>query len=363
MTTLQSKPDTPLSHCAVIFGGYGTFGQIVARELAARGTRLTIAGRNVDRAVSLAAELGSSHRAAQADVRLPEDCAEAIADHDVAINCAGPFLDFGPSLLDACLESRCHYVDIADDRDYCRLVHERSDAFKTANLTAVYGCSSLPGISLAAALMANEQRDDPPESARITLFIGNNNPKGHGAVASASRLVGRKIAAPQGTLRGFRDRERVPLPAPFGPRSVLNFESPDYDLLTEMLQVEEVRVKVGFELSLTNWAFQSFATLAPGMGRAMLPLLGRAGEIVRSIGFSGGVVMSELFWSDGETHRVAVVAEEHGQRMAALPAVYAAQRLCQADTPRRGAQTCVDLIGANELLNLLAADGFAIVRS
>lgn len=166
--------------------------------------------------------------------------------------------------------------------------------------------------------------------------------------------------APQGTLRGFRQWERVPLPAPFGPRSVVNFESPDYDLLPERLGIDHVRVKVGFELSLTNWAFVSFATLAPWAGRKMLPLLGRAGELVRGFGSSGGIVMSELFWPDGQTHSVAVLAREDGQRMAALPAVYVAEHLCRSNSPA-GAQTCVDLLGADELLNLLAADGCEII--
>ena len=344
-----------------VFGGYGTFGRIVARELASRGRQVTVVGRDASRAETYAAELGATHVGASADVHSMDDCAKMIAGHHVAVHCAGPFSGFDATLLNACCEQNCHYVDIADDRAYCHMVRRHSDAFQAKRLTAVYGCSSLPGISLAAAMLAAQQRDDPPQRARVTLFIGNNNPKGQGAVASASQLVGRAIDAPQGTLRGFRRWERVPLPAPFGPRGVLNFESPDFDLLPERLGVGDVRVKVGFELSLTNWAFVSFASLAPWAGRKILPLLGRAGELVRGIGSSGGVVMSELFWTDGQTQSVAVLAREQGQRMAALPAVYVAEHVCRKSAPAVGAQTCVDLLGADQLLNLLAADGCEII--
>ena len=361
MKTLPNLRNSTSTTRAVVLGGYGTFGQIVARELASRGVVVTVAGRNVERAKKLAAELGPAHAGVNADVRSADDCAKVIADHDGAVNCAGPVRDFGPSLLQACLQAKCHYVDISDDRSYCRLVREHHDAFANANLAAVYGCSSLPGISLAAALTAAKRREVPPELARVTLFIGNNNPKGQGAVASASRLVGRSIDAPQGPLLGFRWRERVPLPAPFGPRSVLNFESPDYDLLPERLGVNRVRVKVGFELSLTNWAFHTFAVMAPRIGRRLLPTLGKAGEIVRGIGTSGGVVMSELFWPDGENHRVAVVAREQGQRMAALPAVYAAEQLGTENINATGASTCVDLLGAEKLLDRLVQDGCCVI--
>ena len=344
-----------------VFGGYGTFGRIVARELACRGQQVTVVGRDASRAEAYGGELGATHVGASADVRSADACAKVITGQHVAVHCAGPYSGFNATLLNACLQQNCHYVDIADDRAYCHMVRSHGDAFAAKRLTAAYGCSSLPGISMAAAMLAAQQRDDPPGRARVTLFIGNNNPKGQGAVASASQLVGRVIDAPQGTLRGFRQWERVPLPAPFGPRRVLNFESPDYDLLPERLGIGNVRVKVGFELSLTNWAFVSFAALAPWAGRKILPILGRAGELVRGIGCSGGVVMSELFWPDGQTHSVAVLAREQGQRMAALPAVYVAEHLCRNSSPVAGAQTCVDLLGANELLNLLAVDGCEII--
>ena len=146
MKTLPNLRNSTSTTRAVVFGGYGTFGQIVARELASRGVVVTVAGRNVERAKKLAAELGPAHAGVNADVRSADDCAKVIADHDVAVNCAGPFRDFGPSLLQACLQAKCHYVDISDDRSYCRLVREHHDAFANAKLAAVYGCSSLPGI-------------------------------------------------------------------------------------------------------------------------------------------------------------------------------------------------------------------------
>src|SRR2546429_154331 len=74
-----------------------------------------------------------------------------------------------------------------------------------------------------------------PKAARVTLFIGNDNPKGAAAMGTFLAGLARPIAAPQGRLRGYRDRAVVPLPPPFGPRGVFNFDGPEYDLFPELL--------------------------------------------------------------------------------------------------------------------------------
>src|SRR5204862_6086264 len=125
-------------------------------------------------------------------------------------------------------------ADIADDRAYAAAVRSYDERFRARGLAAVYGCSSLPGISGALALRAAEGIPATVDRVRVTLFIGNKNPKGRAALHSLVAGLGRPIAAPQGTLRGFRDREVVTLPPPFGRRPVFNFQSPDYDLLPKL---------------------------------------------------------------------------------------------------------------------------------
>lgn len=359
-TPARNVAHTSPDRAAIVFGGYGTFGQHAAVELAARGLRVTVAGRRLSRAQKMAQQLGESHRAIETDVSDEESCLKAIAGHCVAVNCTGPFSASSRALLSACLQADCHYIDIADDRGYCRMVKSRDDEFRDRNLTVAFGCSSLPGISLAAASVASENFPSP-QAARVTLFIGNDNPKGRAAVRSASGVLACPIEAPQGTLLGFRQAERVSLPPPFGRRHVLNFQSPDYDLLPAALGVNEIRVKVGFELRLTNGVFHAFSLFAPTLGRWLLPKLAAAAVALRFMGCSGGAVMVDLFRGE-DFHSLAVVAPENGQRMAALPCVYVAQRLAQADDCPRGAVTACDVLGAHSLLELLQADGCQVMQ-
>jgi hypothetical protein len=281
----------------------------------------------------------------------------------VAVNCAGPFQKLNSSLLEACCQIGCHYTDIADDRGYTALVRSFDERFARRGLTAVYGCSSLPGISGALALLARERSSAPVERARVTLFIGNKNPKGPAAFRSLLAGLGKPIAAPQGPLVGFHDRETVPLPAPFGPRSVFNFDSPEYDLFPSLLEARAVVVKVGFELRLATLSFALLARLHRDYGSLASRLLELPGRILGRLGCSGGVVMSELFFTDGSVHRAALVSRSDGQRMAALPCALAARTLSQRAVSKTATLTAYAFFGARSLMQQLVEAGFQLVTN
>lgn len=284
----------------VVFGGHGVFGSLVGRELGS----VTIASRRTG-----------------TDVNDPEACRAALRGQKVAVHCAGPFQRFDDTLLEACLEERCHYVDIADDAEYCAGVRALSERFAAAGLTAAYGCSSLPGIS--GALATGMRR------ARITLCIGNNNRKGYGAVASmAHSFVG--------------ERALVELPEPFGRRRVFAIRTADEDLLPG------AQVYVGFESRLVT-------RLLPLCVRwpRLLTVLGR---LMPRMGHSGGAVLCEDLATG---RRKWISAAQRGQHLAALPAVLCTRAILERRAPA-GAHTAYQLLGAEELLNALEEAGYPV---
>ena len=339
----------------VVVGGYGTFGALVCRELAARGVALTIAGRDLAKAEGFARQLGSGHDGVAIDLRMPDSFRQVLQGRRVAVNCAGPFSLCDTKFLKACLSCGCHYADIADDRSYANLVCKSGPRFVAAGLAAVWGCSSLPGISGALAQQIRDRLNQRPKRVRVTLFIGNNNPKGRAAVASLVQGLGRPIAAPQGMLRAGGGREFVSLPPPFGRRLVFNFDSPDYDLL----DVPIITVKVGFELGLCTLGLSLLAHSGLRFGRRVSDLLANAGNWLKGIGCSGGAVLVEAFFLNGENQRAAVVSPNDGQRMAALPCALVVKALLDG-TSFRGAGTAYELLGADRLLNEMAAAGFDV---
>ena len=348
----------------VVFGGYGTFGSLVARALAADGLRLRIAGRDARRAARFASDLGPGHGGVAADASDSASCAAALAGARVAVSCVGPFRadGLGLALPDTCLAAGVHYVDIADDRGWLARLRGLGERFRERGLVAACGCSSLPGISGALALVAAEGLPQV-ERARVTLFIGNANPKGTAAVASAASQLGRRFQAPQGTLVGLRGREVVSLPPPFGRRSVHDLDSPEYDLFPDLLGAREVRVKVGFESRLATASFVALSHLGPDLGARAASVLGRAAGLFSRFGHSGGFVQVELWDGEGRCATASLGGAREGQRMAALPAAFVARDLLEDRIAARGVLTAWEALGARPLLERLEAAGFDLVLS
>lgn len=98
---------------------------------------------------------------------------------------AGPFQTLDPAIVRIVVTSGAHWLDISDDaRWYFGLLHDPA-LYQLAlqrKVCVVPGLSSLPAISCALA------RRLMPAHADITLFIGNDNPKGAAAIASCAVL-------------------------------------------------------------------------------------------------------------------------------------------------------------------------------
>lgn len=329
----------------VLFGGYGTFGVHAARTLAAAGLPVRIVGRDAARADVVA------------DVNDPASIRSALSGARVAVNCAGPFSAMTTTLPEACLAAEVHYVDIADDRGWTARLRARDGEFRARNLTAAIGCSSLPGISGALAILA-ARRLPSVDRARITLFIGNRNPKGEAAVRAAVTQLGRPFPAPQGTLRGFHGRETVDLPPPFGSRGVYDWNSPELDLFPSLLGAREVRVKVGFEARLATLSFAGLARLGPRLGGALLATMAPIARHLSSFGHSGGFVKVELSAPDGTRAAATLGGPNEAQRMAALPAVFVAQGLLDGTVTARGVTAAYEALGADCLIEKLVAAGY-----
>jgi hypothetical protein len=346
---------------AVVSGGYGVFGSLVARGLHEGGLGVVIAGRDELRAKAWASALGGTGGligAVRADVTNVDSCVAALAGATVAVNCSGPFRAQSTQLLEACLAANVHYVDIADDRAWAKRVYDFDERFREKGLTLAWGCSSFPGISGALASALHEGSTVPPQRVRCSLFIGNRNPKGYAAIRSAVGMIGAPIEAPQGTIKGWSELERVELPRPFGPRRLLNADAPDYDVMPKLLGTKHVKVKAGFELRVSNLLFRCMAACGPIWGGLAARFLWLAGKPLGWMGRSGGAILVELEYGD-HTRRGYASGPEGAQKLAAWPAVLVTRALCAGEMPR-GCLTAFEALRSRKLLAGLQDAGFEV---
>lgn len=103
---------TDLSRC-LVYGAYGYTGELIARRAAERGLRPILAGRSRDRVEALATKYGMPSRSFGLD-----DAAAlraGLEGVDVVIHAAGPFSRTSRPMVDACLATKTHYLDITGE--------------------------------------------------------------------------------------------------------------------------------------------------------------------------------------------------------------------------------------------------------
>jgi Saccharopine dehydrogenase NADP binding domain len=345
-----------------VLGAYGTFGARVCRELARRGHRLILGGRDVQRGFDLARTLdGGPHEVVRADLGDLESCRRAVRGASVVAVCAGPFATLGTEAARAAIDAGAHYVDIADDRDYIRRLGALDAEFTRVGRCAAYGCSSLPAVSSALALSLLDG-SEPPSSARVTLFIGNDNPKGGASIGAMVGRLGRSVPAPGGARRTFGDGARIVFPPPIGPRTAYTFDAPEHDLFPALLGVTSVDVRVGFELPVVNAGLHLLARLPVRWGGQTARLLTALAALAPRMGSSAGAVLVELFWSDGRRRARALIATEEGQRIAALPCAIVAHLLATEPPPISGVRPPMDVVSSSTLLAELQTAGLRVAE-
>lgn len=109
----------------VVYGGSGFFGRLVVRELLEH-TRAAVVVASRDPKFIDFGPYASRVKFYFSDVRNEASVREMLEGARVLICCAGPYQEMPVSLLQACIDKKVHYVDVADDRDFV----ERAYALK-----------------------------------------------------------------------------------------------------------------------------------------------------------------------------------------------------------------------------------------
>jgi short subunit dehydrogenase-like uncharacterized protein len=97
----------------MIYGANGYTGGLVSRRAVELGERPVLSGRNAAAVDGLAAELGLD--AAPVDLADAAGLRRVLADVEVVAHCAGPFVRTSAPMLDACLATGTHYVDVTGE--------------------------------------------------------------------------------------------------------------------------------------------------------------------------------------------------------------------------------------------------------
>jgi len=157
----------------LLYGATGFIGEAAARLAVQQGLQPLLAGRDAARLERLATELGVGYRVFSLED--PQAMDRALRDVAVVLNCAGPFLfTFGP-LVDACLRTGTHYLDLTGEIPVYEALAAR-DAEAGAG-----GVMLLPGVGfdvVATDCLAVHLQQRLPSATRLTLAFHSDGPAG-----------------------------------------------------------------------------------------------------------------------------------------------------------------------------------------
>ncbi|MFJ3926234.1 saccharopine dehydrogenase NADP-binding domain-containing protein [Streptomyces sp. NPDC090022] len=272
-----------------VYGAYGHTGRFVVAELAARGYRPLLSGRDTAKVTALAEETGHEARPASVDDAAALD--RALAGTTAVINCAGPFASTTGPVIDAALRAGIPYLDVAAELEAnLDTFAHYADRAREAEAIVVPAMAFFGGLGdlLVTAAMGDWTHAD---EAHIAYGLSDWHPTAgtrlSGAV-SRERRGAHRLRYSGGAWQRRTDTPPTvewPFPAPMGPRPVVTeFTMADVVTVTGHLSIRDVHTHMALGAAQD---IASSATPAP----APADELGRSGQtfLVDAIVRAGGV--------------------------------------------------------------------------
>jgi len=333
----------------MIYGANGYTGRLVAVEAKRRGLQPVLAGRRAGPIETLAAELGLPSRVF--DLGDARAASAALSEVAVVAHCAGPFSATSAPMIDACLSSGTHYLDITGELDVFLAAQRRHADAQAANIVICpgVGFDVIPTDCIAALL-----KETLPDATHLVLAFDARAQVSPGTARTIAESF--RIGRRGGRVRRNGVIEEVPIAhsrrrVDFTGGSAMTVAVAWGDLATAYVstRIPDIEVYAGMPPA---------AAIASRALDWMRPLLARAPvqELLRRLaGRSTGPSEQELqtgrsrFWGEvrneaGE-RRTARLETANGYRLTADGTIMAVKFLLE-HTPEGGYYTPSMLMGA-----------------
>ncbi|MBT0811718.1 saccharopine dehydrogenase NADP-binding domain-containing protein [Litoribacter ruber] len=186
----------------LIYGATGYTGKLVVEQAVLKGLKPIVAGRSESKVKSLAATYDLEYKVFSLD-NVPK-IVDAISGVKVLLNCAGPFIHTAKHLIEACLLTQTHYLDITGEIEVFEMAKEFDLQAKDNEIIV------LPGVGFDVVptdCMANFLKEKLPEATHLELaFMGLGGAMSHGTMATMVESLGKG-----GAVRKDGKIENVPV--------------------------------------------------------------------------------------------------------------------------------------------------------
>ncbi|HEU4552586.1 MAG TPA: saccharopine dehydrogenase NADP-binding domain-containing protein [Chitinophaga sp.] len=125
------------SNTFLLYGAYGYTGELIARYADQYGLSPILAGRRAAPLTTLSAKLGFPYRTIDLDDAPALQA--ALQDVEVVVNAAGPFDRTARQIVEACLQTNTHYLDLNGDLEIFGMIYRYNEAAKQAGIMLLPG--------------------------------------------------------------------------------------------------------------------------------------------------------------------------------------------------------------------------------
>jgi short subunit dehydrogenase-like uncharacterized protein len=164
----------------LIYGASGYTGKLVAKTAKAQGMKVILAGRNAEKVKAVAEPLGFPWRAFALSDNSKLD--ETLREAQQVLHIAGPFSATSKPMVDACLRTGRHYLDITGEIDVFEACAARDGEAKAK------GVMLMPGVGfdvVPSDCLAAHMKRRMPDATHLTLGI-----EGLGTVSRGTAKTG-----------------------------------------------------------------------------------------------------------------------------------------------------------------------------
>jgi hypothetical protein len=361
----------------LIIGGYGNFGGYIARSLAGDAEiRLLVGGRSVAKAQAFIASVQPVHPAEAHAIDINSGLSEALARiaPDIVVHTSGPFQTQDHRVARACISQGCHYLDLADARDFVATIDSLDAEAKARDVLVVSGASSVPCLT-AAVIDAYLPCFTRLDAVDYGISAAQHTNRGLATTSAVLSYVGKPMTMLRDgrmkTVFGFEDTHAEHYPE-LGWRLFGNCDIPDLTLFPARYPtLQSMRFAAGHELKLLHLGTRALGVLVRlgfirSLDRHSLFLL-RLAFLLDPFG-SGRSGLHMILTGTGHDCRARerrfhlIARSGHGPYIPCMPAILLARKLARGVVDMRGATPCLGLIDLDSYLKALEGLDISTIR-
>lgn len=177
----------------LLYGANGYTGSLIAKMAASFGLKPILAGRREEVLKPLAASIGAAYKVF--DLQDATALDEALKEVSLVLHAAGPFKFTAKPMIEGCIRTKTHYIDITGEIQVYELAKKMHDAAKKA------GIMLMPGVGFDVVptdCMALFLKEKMPDASDLKLaFASLGGRLSHGTATTMALGAGEKSAVRQ----------------------------------------------------------------------------------------------------------------------------------------------------------------------